>query len=58
MKIVLIIAYISMQGVPSIKVQDMPDRDTCNKMAKEVFNQVKTGSVRAWCHRVINVKGN
>ena len=58
MKIVLIIAYISMQGVPSIKVHDMPDRDTCNKMAKEVFKQVKAGSVRAWCHNVINVKGN
>lgn len=54
MKIVLIIAYISMHGVPSIKVHDMPNRDTCNEMAKEVFKQVKAGSVRAWCHRVID----
>ena len=54
MKIVLIVAYISMHGVPFINLHDMPDRETCNREAKQIFKNIKAGSVRAWCHRVID----
>jgi hypothetical protein len=46
-----------MHGVPFIKTHDMPDIDTCNREAKQIFKNVKAGSVRAWCHRVIDYKG-
>ena len=57
MKTILVVAYVSMHGVPFINLHDMPDRDTCNREAKQIFKNVKAGSVRAWCHNVIDVKG-
>ena len=57
MKVVLIVAYVSMHGVPFIQLHDMPDKATCNREAKQIFKNVKAGTVRAWCHNVINVKG-
>ena len=47
MKVVLIVAYVSMHGVPFIQLHDMPDRAACNREAKQIFKNVKAGSVRA-----------
>ena len=57
MKVVLIVAYVSMHGAPFINLHDMPDKATCNREAKQIFKNVKASTVRAWCHNVINVKG-
>lgn len=53
MKILLVIAYLSMDGQPSIQVHVQPDRPTCLKVATQVYKNVRAGSVRAWCHKVV-----
>ena len=54
MKVVLIVAYVSMHGVPFINLHDMPDRDTFNREAKQIFKNVKASTVRAWCHNSVS----
>lgn len=53
MKTILIIAYVSMHGVPSIAIHERPDIAQCRKEATTVYNSVKAGSVRAWCAKVV-----
>ena len=52
MKSILVVAYLSFLGVPSIKTYVQPDMATCNQTAKAVFKQVRAGSVRAWCKQL------
>lgn len=52
MKILLVIAYLSYTGEPSIEVHERPSLTQCNSEAKAIYKQVKAGSVRAWCHRI------
>ena len=52
MKILLVIAYISYLGEPSIKVHEMPSLAQCNAEAKAIYKQVQAGSARVWCHRI------
>lgn len=53
MKILLIIAYVSMHGVPSIQTYERTELVSCRKEATTVYNQVKVGSARAWCAKVV-----
>ena len=57
MKVVLIVAYVSIHGVPFIQLHDMPDRDMCNRNTKHIFKNVQAVTTHAWCHNVIDVKG-
>ena len=54
MKILLIVAYVSYHGVPQIDLYERDDLQQCRQEAQFIFNQVKAGSARAWCHRVID----
>lgn len=58
MKIILIIASVTMFGVPRIETHDMPDMKTCQTTAKQVFNKVKVSSARVWCNKVIEKRLN
>lgn len=52
MKILLIIAYVSMAGEPRIDVHPRADMSECRREATMVYNKVRAGSVRAWCVKV------
>ena len=54
MKIVLIVAYLSYNGIPSIAMYERTDMKQCRQEAQFIFNAIKAGSGRAWCHRVID----
>lgn len=49
MKIILVVAYLSATGVPSIKLYDRPYIKQCRDEATTIYNKVKSGTVRAWC---------
>ncbi len=51
-KTLLIIAYVSASGVPSIETHERQDMRQCRDEATEIFNKVKAGTVRAWCVRI------
>ena len=52
MKTLLIVAYVSIFGVPSIEAIERHDMRQCRNEATEIFNKVKAGTVRAWCVRI------
>ena len=52
MKTLLIVAYVSIFGVPSIEAIERQDMRQCRKEATEIYNKVKAGTVRAWCVRI------
>lgn len=52
MKTLLVIAYVSMFGAPSIEVIERPDYAECRREATTIYNKVKAGTVRAWCVKV------
>ena len=52
MKTLLIIAYVSSIGVPSIQTVERQDMRQCRTEATEIYNRVKAGTVRAWCIRI------
>ena len=54
MKIVLVLAYLSMYGEPRIEIHTRADYAACRKEAAAWFKQVKAGSGRAWCEKVID----
>lgn len=53
MKIVLVIAYLSMYGEPRIERHYRTDMVTCRKEATAYFNNVRVGTARAWCAKVL-----
>jgi len=53
MKILLVIAYLSSTGVASIKTHEFGDMKECREKAVQVFKNVRVGSARVWCQRVI-----
>lgn len=57
MKIILIVAYISYHGVPSIDIYERDDMKQCRQEAKFIYEKIRAGSGRAWCHRVIDWRG-
>ena len=54
MKTVLVVAYLSMFGEPSMTVTEMLTMKQCNEQAKIVFNKVRVGKTRAWCQRIVD----
>lgn len=46
----LIIVYLGLQGVPDVKIHEVPKTE-CNALAKKIYNNVKAGQVRAFCLR-------
>ena len=60
MKIVLVIAYLSMFGDVRIERHDRTDWNECRKEATAYFNKVRVGTARAWCAKVVerNRHGN
>lgn len=54
MKIILIVAYISLHGVPSIDLYERDDMKQCRQEAQFIFNAIKAGTGRSWCARVID----
>ena len=52
MKVLLVVAYLSVTGVPKIETHEMQSMPECRSMATQVFNRVKAGSVRSWCAKV------
>ena len=52
MKVLLVVAYLSVTGVPKIETHEMQSMSECRSMATQVFNRVKAGSVRSWCAKV------
>lgn len=52
MKTLLIIAYVSMFGIPSIETHERQDMRQCRKEATEIYKKVRAGTVRAWCVRI------
>ncbi|MFA7290940.1 MAG: hypothetical protein WC023_01705 [Rhodocyclaceae bacterium] len=52
MKTLLVIAYLSMFGEPSIKTYVRTDWNECRREASEFMKQIRAGSARAWCQRV------
>lgn len=52
MKTLLIVAYVSIFGVPSIEAIERQDMRQCKAEATEIYNKVKAGTVRAWCVRI------
>ena len=52
MKIILVLAYVSMYGVSSIETYERTDMQECRKEAKSWYDQVRVGSGRAWCDKV------
>ena len=52
MKVLLVIAHLSMSGVPHIEIHERPDLVTCRAEATKIFNQVRAGSVRSWCAKI------
>lgn len=53
MKILLVVAYLSMYGEPSIRLYEQPDMTSCRKMATTIYQNVRAGSARAWCQKVV-----
>ena len=51
-KIILIIAYVSAVGLPKIEVIERAGYNECRREATAIFNQVKSGTVRAWCVKI------
>ena len=58
MKVVLVIAYLSMFGEPDIAVHTRTDFSACQKEALTIFKKVRAGSARVWCERVIDGERN
>ena len=52
-KIILTVAYLSMFGKPCIETTPFEDRVTCQKEATKIYNQVRAGTTRAWCAKVM-----
>ena len=52
MKVLLVVAYLSVTGVPQIKTHEMASMSECRSMATTMYNRVKAGSVRSWCAKV------
>ena len=57
MKVLLVVAYLSMGGVPHIEIHERPDLATCRAEATKIFNTVRAGSTRAWCAKIHGVTG-
>ena len=53
MKTVLVVAYLSLYGVPSINTYFRSDMRECRREATRIFNNVRAGTARVWCARVI-----
>jgi hypothetical protein len=53
MKIVLVIAYLSMFGEPSISVHPRTDMNACRQEAATYFKRIQAGSARAWCQKIV-----
>lgn len=49
MKIILVVAYLSYSGIPSMKLYERPNISQCRDEATAIYNKVKAGTVRAWC---------
>lgn len=54
MKILLVVAYLSMYGEPHIEVHPRTDLAACRTEATAWFKRIRVGSGRAWCENVIN----
>lgn len=54
MKIVLVIAYLSIYGEPRIEIHQRDNMTACRKEATAYYKQVRAGSARAWCEKVIS----
>ena len=52
----LVIAYVSAAGEPSIVTHPQLDKASCQARAVKMHRQVKVGSVRAWCHKITEKK--
>lgn len=49
MKVILVVAYLSAAGVPSMKLYDRPDIKQCRDEATAIYDKVRSGTVRTWC---------
>ena len=52
MKILLVVAYLSMYGEPSIRLYEQSDMASCRKMATTIYQNVRAGSARVWCQKI------
>ena len=50
----LIIVYLGVQGAPTAKIHEVSS-EQCNTLAKQVYNNVKAGQVRAFCFEQRNM---
>lgn len=53
MKTILVVAYLSLYGVPSINTYFRSDMRECRREATRIFNNVRAGTARVWCAKTI-----
>ena len=56
MKILLIVASVTMFGKPYIDTAERDDWKACNAEAKAKMQSIKVSSARVWCAKVIDKK--
>ena len=50
--ICLVVAYVSLLGVPSITLYEQKSMSVCNDNATKIYSKVTSGTARVWCKRL------